>query len=85
MGGIKIFGSPASTEVARVLTCLMEKDLDFQLIRMDTYKGDYNVAEFIKLQDPCGQVTYKEGKKTLLGTYVRTYIHTRRVCNLCDK
>lgn len=66
MASVKVFGSPEATEVARVLTCLLEKEVDFQLIRMDTYKGEHKVPEFIKLKDPSGQVTYKEGDKTLL-------------------
>jgi len=50
MGSIKVFGLPTSTEAARVLTCLFEKDLEFQLIRVDTYKGKQKVPEFLRLQ-----------------------------------
>ncbi|KAJ0967908.1 hypothetical protein J5N97_024825 [Dioscorea zingiberensis] len=65
MAGIKVFGLPASTDVARVLTCLFEKDVEFQLIRTDTYKGDHKIPEFLRLQDPSGRVTFKEGKRTM--------------------
>ena len=90
-----MFGLPASTDVARVLACLFEKDVEFQLVRIDTYKGEHKVPEFLKLQahfyeiffpiilmpdivplqidffsfsflqDPSGQVTFKDGKTTL--------------------
>jgi glutathione S-transferase len=50
MAGVKIFGSPTSAEVARVLTCLFEKDVEFQLIRVDTYRGPKRMPEYLKLQ-----------------------------------
>ncbi|EHA8587649.1 glutathione S-transferase F11 [Cocos nucifera] len=58
MVALKVFGQPASTDVARVLTCLFEKNLEFELIRMDTFKGDR--------KDPCGQVTFKDRDLTLV-------------------
>ncbi|KAH7669106.1 Glutathione transferase protein [Dioscorea alata] len=65
MGSVTVFGLPASTDVARVLACLFEKDVEFQLVRIDTYKGNHKVPEFLKLQDCSGQVTFKDGKTTL--------------------
>ena len=50
MVSVKVFGLPTSTDVARVLTCLFEKEVEFQLIRTDTYNGDHNVPEFLRLQ-----------------------------------
>lgn len=50
MGSLKVFGLPASTDVSRVLTCLFEKEVGFQLIRIDTYNKDHKVPEFLKLQ-----------------------------------
>jgi len=50
MGSVKVFGLPASTDVSRVLTCLFEKEVEFQLIRIDTYKKDHKVPEFLRLQ-----------------------------------
>ena len=47
---IKVFGLPSSTDVARVLACLFEKDVEFQFIRSDTYKKDHKAPEFLKLQ-----------------------------------
>lgn len=50
MGSIKVFGSPTSAEVARVLACLFEKDVEFQLVRVDNYKGTERKPEYLKLQ-----------------------------------
>ena len=50
MASVKVFGSPTSAEVARVLTCLFEKEIEFQLIRVDTYKGQKRLPEYLKLQ-----------------------------------
>jgi len=47
---VKVFGSPTSAEVARVLTCLFEKNVDFQLIRVDAYKGQRRMPDYLKLQ-----------------------------------
>uniref|UniRef100_A0A0E0CUS6 glutathione transferase n=1 Tax=Oryza meridionalis TaxID=40149 RepID=A0A0E0CUS6_9ORYZ len=64
--GLQVFGQPASTDVARVLTCLFEKDLEFELVRIDTFKREHKLPEFIKLRDPNGQVTFKHGDKTIV-------------------
>ncbi|XP_073001939.1 glutathione S-transferase F10-like [Typha latifolia] len=64
--GVKIFGSPTSAEVARVLMCLFEKDVEFQLIRVDNYKGTKRMPDYLKLQ-PLGQaLTFEDGNTTLV-------------------
>ena len=50
MASVKVFGSPTSAEVARVLTCLFEKDVEFQLIRVENFKGGKRKPEYLKLQ-----------------------------------
>ncbi|KAK1303429.1 Glutathione S-transferase F11 [Acorus calamus] len=70
---VKVFGSPASTEVSRVLTCLFEKDVEFQLIRIDLYKGHHRLPEFLKMQQPLGQVTAFQHENT-------TLLDSRAVC-----
>nr|ANH58193.1 glutathione S-transferase [Dracaena cambodiana] len=78
MGSLKVFGLPASTDVSRVLTCLFEKEVEFQLIRIDTYKKDHKVPEFLRLQDPSGQVTLKDG--------IFTFVDSREICRyVCEK
>ena len=47
---MQVFGQPASTDVARVLTCLFEKDLEFELVRIDNFKREHKLPEFIKLR-----------------------------------
>ncbi|CAA6656039.1 unnamed protein product [Spirodela intermedia] len=39
MGSVKVYGPPASTAVARVLACLLEKEVEFQLIPVNMAKG----------------------------------------------
>uniref|UniRef100_A0ACD5WHK3 Uncharacterized protein n=1 Tax=Avena sativa TaxID=4498 RepID=A0ACD5WHK3_AVESA len=76
--GLQVFGQPASTDVARVLTCLFEKNLEFELVRIDTFKREHKLPEFIKLRDPTGQVTFKHGDKTL--------VDSRAICRyLCTQ
>ncbi|EHA8587650.1 glutathione S-transferase F11 [Cocos nucifera] len=65
MASIKVFGSPASAEVARVLTCLFEKDVEFLLIRVDNYKGQKRMPEYLKLQPQGQALTFEDGKLTL--------------------
>lgn len=78
MASLKVFGLPASTDVSRVLTCLFEKEVEFQLIRTDTYKNDHKVPEFLRLQDPSGQVIVKHGK--------HTFNDSRKICrHICEK
>ncbi|KAK1325379.1 hypothetical protein QJS10_CPA01g00319 [Acorus calamus] len=80
MASIKVFGSPTSTEVSRVLACLFEKDIDFQLIHIDTYNGVQRIPDPLKSQaislcinDPHGQaLTFEDGKTTL--------VESRRIC-----
>ncbi|XP_078156192.1 glutathione S-transferase F11-like [Carex rostrata] len=72
MANIKIFGSPTSSEVARVLTCLFEKDVEFQLIRVDTYRGPKRMPEYLKLQPRGEALTFEDGKVTL--------VESRKIC-----
>ncbi|KAK1295978.1 Glutathione S-transferase F11 [Acorus calamus] len=63
---VKVYGSPSSAEVSRVLACLFEKDIEFQLIRVDLYKGHIKMPEFLKLQKYADQGNKKlYGKGTL--------------------
>lgn len=67
MASVKVFGSPMSAEVARVLMCLFEKDVEFQLIRVDAYRGPKRMPQYLKLQ-PLGEaLTFEDGSLTLSG------------------
>ncbi|KAA8537457.1 hypothetical protein F0562_026856 [Nyssa sinensis] len=52
---VKVYGPPISTAVSRVLACLLEKDVQFQLITISMSKGEHKKPDFLKIQ-PFGQV-----------------------------
>nr|BAM14585.1 putative glutathione S-transferase [Cyclamen persicum x Cyclamen purpurascens] len=52
---VKVYGTPLSTAVSRVLACLLEKDVPFQLINVDMAKAEHKKPDFLKIQ-PFGQV-----------------------------
>ncbi|KAL6642756.1 hypothetical protein ACP70R_020937 [Stipagrostis hirtigluma subsp. patula] len=62
---LQVFGQPASTDVARVMACLFERKLEFELVRVDTFKRGHKLPEIVKMRDPGGQVTLKHGDVTL--------------------
>lgn len=39
---LQVFGQPAATDVARVMACLFERKLEFELVRTDTFKQAHN-------------------------------------------
>ncbi|KAK1295977.1 hypothetical protein QJS10_CPB15g00335 [Acorus calamus] len=78
MASINVFGSPTSTEASRVLTCLFEKEAEFQLIRIDLYNGLKRVPDPLKLQainslcihdihNIYALLTFEDGGTTLVG------------------
>lgn len=52
---VKVYGPPMSTAVSRVLACLLEKNVPFQLIPVNMAKGEHRKPDFLKIQ-PFGQV-----------------------------
>ncbi|CAL4928898.1 unnamed protein product [Urochloa decumbens] len=65
MASVKVFGSPTSAEVARVLMCLFEKDVEFQLIRVDAYRGPKRMPQYLKLQPHGEALTFEDENTTL--------------------
>ncbi|TVU48472.1 hypothetical protein EJB05_08110 [Eragrostis curvula] len=65
MASVKVFGSPTSAEVARVLMCLFEKEVEFQLIRVDAYRGPKRMPQYLKLQPHGEALTFEDGSLTL--------------------
>ncbi|ONL99618.1 glutathione transferase14 [Zea mays] len=63
---VKVFGSPTSAEVARVLACLFEKDVEFQLIRVDSFRGTKRLPQYLKLQPHGEALTFEDGNVTLV-------------------
>lgn len=65
-GAVKVFGSPTSSEVARVLACLFEKDVEFQLIRVDSFRGPRRMPQYLKLQPHGEALTFEDANVTLV-------------------
>ncbi|CAI9105358.1 OLC1v1004266C1 [Oldenlandia corymbosa var. corymbosa] len=53
--GIKVYGSPVSPGVRRVLAALSEKELDYEFINVNMMTGDHKKEPFISI-NPFGQV-----------------------------
>ncbi|KAJ9673428.1 hypothetical protein PVL29_023160 [Vitis rotundifolia] len=66
---VKVYGPPMSTAVSRVLACLLEKDVNFQLIPVDMSKGEHKKPDYLKIQ-PFGQVpSFQDESISLFGNY----------------
>ncbi|KAK7376667.1 hypothetical protein VNO80_02081 [Phaseolus coccineus] len=76
---VKVYGPPMSTAVSRVLACLLEKDVQFQLIPVNMAKGEHRSPEFLKLH-PFGQVpAFQDGDNISL-------FESRAICRyVCEK
>lgn len=55
MGVVKVHGIPLSTAAMRVMACLYEKELEFELVPVDLRAGEHKKEPFISL-NPFGQV-----------------------------
>ncbi|PUZ40316.1 hypothetical protein GQ55_9G413000 [Panicum hallii var. hallii] len=62
---VQVFGQPASTDVARVMACLLERKLDFELVRTDAFRRGRKLPELVKMRDPSSKVMLKHGDTTL--------------------
>nr|GEZ68949.1 glutathione S-transferase-like [Tanacetum cinerariifolium] len=71
---VKVFGPPLSTAVSRVLVCLLEKDVPFQLVPVSMAKGEHKKPDYLKLQ-PFGQVpAFQDDDITLFGKSLSLHI-----------
>ncbi|KAH9625463.1 hypothetical protein KSS87_008126 [Heliosperma pusillum] len=52
---VKVYGPPLSTAVSRVLACLVEKHVQFELIHVNMAKAEHKSPAFLQIQ-PFGQV-----------------------------
>ena len=57
---LKLIGHPASTCTIRVATVLKEKNVPYELIEIDYYKGDHKTPSFLEKQ-PFRQEPYLDG------------------------
>ncbi|TKY57595.1 Glutathione S-transferase F8 [Spatholobus suberectus] len=77
-GTVKVYGPPMSTAVSRVLACLHEKDIPFQLIPINMSKGEHKKPDFLKIQ-PFGQVPAFQDEDISL-------FESRAICRyVCEK
>ncbi|KAL6212739.1 hypothetical protein ACLB2K_017957 [Fragaria x ananassa] len=75
---VKVYGPPISTAVSRVLACLLEKEVPYQLIPVNMAKGEHKKPKFLKIQ-PFGQVPAFEDDGFAL-------FESRSICRyICDK
>ncbi|BFG17567.1 hypothetical protein CerSpe_038410 [Prunus speciosa] len=75
---VKVYGPPISTAVSRVLACLLEKGVDYQLISVDMSKGEHKKPDYLKIQ-PFGQVPAFQDDDISL-------FESRAICRyICDK
>lgn len=65
MAAVKLYGPLASTATSRALACLLEKQVEYQLIPVDLKKGEHKKPGFLAMQ-PFGQVpVLQDGALTL--------------------
>uniref|UniRef100_A0A804LMU7 glutathione transferase n=1 Tax=Zea mays TaxID=4577 RepID=A0A804LMU7_MAIZE len=57
---------PVINEIARVLACLFEKDVEFQLIRVDSFRGTKRLPQYLKLQPHGEALTFEDGNVSLV-------------------
>ncbi|THU44898.1 hypothetical protein C4D60_Mb02t12240 [Musa balbisiana] len=78
MGSVTVYGPPISPAVSRVLACLLEKDVVFNLVNIDMSKAQHKSPDFLKRQ-PFGQVPAFQDEHT-------TLFESRAICRyICDK
>ncbi|XP_021802594.1 glutathione S-transferase-like [Prunus avium] len=75
---VKVYGPPISTAVSRVLACLLEKGVDYQLISVNMSKGEHKKPDYLKIQ-PFGQVPAFQDEDISL-------FESRAICRyICNK
>ncbi|KAI9100185.1 hypothetical protein K1719_024403 [Acacia pycnantha] len=57
--GLKVYGAANAACPQRVLACLIEKGVDFELIHVDLNRGEHKSPDFL-LRQPFGQVPVVE-------------------------
>ncbi|KAK8532588.1 hypothetical protein V6N13_131901 [Hibiscus sabdariffa] len=72
MAVLKVHGNPLSTATQRVLACLYEKDVEFQLVDVDMRAGEHKSEKFLSL-NPFGQVpAFEDGDLKLFESRATT-------------
>ncbi|CAI9117009.1 OLC1v1018315C1 [Oldenlandia corymbosa var. corymbosa] len=75
---VKVYGPPLSPAVSRVLVCLLEKNVQFQLVPVNMAKGEHKTPDYLKIQ-PFGQVPAFQDDSI-------SVFESRAICRyVCDK
>ncbi|KAF5747204.1 putative glutathione-s-transferase theta gst [Tripterygium wilfordii] len=78
MTPVKVYGTTLSTAVSRVLACLIEKDVQFQLIPINMSKREHKSPDYLKIQ-PFGQVPAFQDEEV-------SVFESRAICRyICEK
>ncbi|MCL7034788.1 hypothetical protein MKW94_021014 [Papaver nudicaule] len=63
--GLKLYGFPMSTPTACVMTCLAEKEVEYELVHVDLSKGEHKSPAYLA-KNPFGQIpVLEDGSVTL--------------------
>ncbi|KAJ8898822.1 hypothetical protein K2173_007247 [Erythroxylum novogranatense] len=65
MALIKLHGAPMSTCTCRVMTCLHEKGVEFELVRVELFAGEHKQPPFLA-KNPFGQIPALEDDDLIL-------------------
>ncbi|KAI4319412.1 hypothetical protein MLD38_033011 [Melastoma candidum] len=59
MAALKLYGHPMSSCTARVMTCLVEKKVEFELVHVDPFSGQHKSPDF-QAKNPFGLIPVLE-------------------------
>ncbi|XP_058076334.1 glutathione S-transferase F13-like [Magnolia sinica] len=63
---LRLYGNAKTTCTARVLSCLHEKDVEFDLVPIDLFAGEHKQPQYLSTKNPFGQTpALEDGNLTL--------------------
>jgi hypothetical protein len=80
---VQVFGQPASTDVARVMACLLERKLDFELVRTDAFRRGRKLPELVKMRARSSIILQTLFFRTL-NTFSLTLCNKWHMCISCS-
>ncbi|GLJ52789.1 hypothetical protein SUGI_1124570 [Cryptomeria japonica] len=81
---VKLLGPAYASSSRRVLACLIEKDIEFEVVHVDTIKGEQRKPEFLALQ-PFGKVpVVQDGSLTLFESRAIIRYYSEKICRIGD-
>ncbi|KAL5983824.1 hypothetical protein ACLOJK_017919 [Asimina triloba] len=65
---LKLYGLPMSTAAARVMACLHEMGVEFELVPVNMGEGEHKQPPYLATKNPFGQIpALEDGDLTLFG------------------